>query len=219
MKPWQRIVGYVVVGGLLAVFFVLVLADLKDRVSEAEQTATQARDATDESKTLAAENKRAAQRLAAQVERLGGDPVIDPGDLVGPPGPQGPQGVAGPPPTDEQVAQAVRAFCADGSCRGSDGAGVTRAQVAVAVAAYCDYRGECAGPTGRTGETGPQGPGPTDEQVAQAVATYCADGRCRGEQGPRGVGIADLDCESTTPLELVITYTDGTTQTVTCGGV
>lgn len=44
---------------------------------------------------LAATNEDAAQQLASQVRRMGGQPVINPDDLMGPQGPQGIQGIQG----------------------------------------------------------------------------------------------------------------------------
>jgi len=64
--------------------------------------------------------------------------------------------------------------------------------------------------------------------VQEAVTTYCATrDECRGPVGPQGEqglrggdgrGITALACDSTTPLELTVTYTDGTTETYSCGG-
>lgn len=128
----------------------------------------------------------------------GHEPVPVP-PAPGPPGaqgPMGPQGVQGPPPSAADVYAAVTRYCDDGRCR----AQVDASDVAAAVATYCDARGECRGPQGEsitgpagpaglkgdTGARGPAGPGPSDAQVADAVAAYCSDGRCRGPQGPAG---------------------------------
>lgn len=231
----------------LVAFVAFSVRGLGDRIATAE-------DRVADSATAADENQEAARRLAEQVERLGGNPVVEPDDLppvVGEPGPAGesgepgPQGEPGPAPSQADVATAVALYCSGGTC---DGADATPSQVASAVAAYCNNRGECAGPagdngtpgadgsngsdgsdgsdgadgnTGPPGPQGPQGPGPTPEQIAAAVSDYCADGRCRGPEGPRGqtgVGIAQLACDSVTPLELTVTYTDGTQQTLSCGG-
>lgn len=127
----------------------------------------------------------AAQALEAQVKRLGGKPVVEPGEPVaGPPGPG---------PTASQVKAAVADYCAGDRCKPT----VSRSQVAAAVADYCagglcqGKDGTNGGPgadgtdgaSGTDGTDGAPGPGPTDEQIAAAVAAYCADGKCRGEKG------------------------------------
>lgn len=43
-----------------------------------------------------------------------------------------------------------------------------------------------AGPPGEPGPAGPAGPAPTLAQVIDALASYCADGRCRGPAGADG---------------------------------
>lgn len=51
-----------------------------------------------------------------------------------------------------------------------------------------DYFDGRDGTNGKDGESvvGPQGPGPTDEQIASAVANYCATNTCTGERGEPG---------------------------------
>ena len=117
-------------------------------------------------------------------------------------GQQGEQGEPGPPPTAAQVLNAVQAYCSGGACTPS---GPTQGQVDAAVARYCngdnctgpkgdqgepgdDATGEAGekGDKGDAGEPGAQGPGPTDEQIAAAVATYCEGGNCKGEPGEPG---------------------------------
>jgi len=221
MTRWHKLIY-----ALLAVLVVSVIGfaidGLGDRLNSAE--------------TQSATRDQAIDRLARQVERLGGDPVVEPSDLEDP--------VDLPAElTPQQIQDAVEAYCSTGLCRGQegedgqDGISVTPPQVAAAVASYCDRNGECRGPVGRTGvtgadgptgATGDQGPPPSDEQVAEAVATYCAThDECRGPQGPEGPrgpagsdgrGITALSCESITPLELTVTYTDGTSEAFTCGG-
>jgi hypothetical protein len=111
------------------------------------------------------------------------------------------------PPSQTQVNQALALYCTLHGCAVPP----TATQVAEAVATYCDRHGKCLGPRGPTGSrglTGPAGPagpsgangsagpvGPTGtpgdnatpDQVALAVADYCAahDG-CQGEPGPTG---------------------------------
>jgi hypothetical protein len=139
--------------------------------------------------------------LRAQVDTLGGDPVVDLEESdTGPvpvevPGPQGERGPAGPAPSDVQVQTAVARYCDINGCAGPTGPAPTSLQVAAAVAAYCDDRGACRGAAGTDGAdgppgasiTGPQGPGPTGDQIAAAVEAYCTarDG-CRGPAGVDG---------------------------------
>lgn len=130
-------------------------------------------------------------------------------------------------PSPADLDAAVRRYCAGGTCRAP---GVTPTQVRAALAAYC-ARGVCVGPTGdrgtdgtpgdpgsngSNGTDGAPGPGPTDAQVAAAVASYCGNpaGTCQGR------GITSLGCSVTAPpgLTLLVTYTDGTSESVTCTG-
>lgn len=119
-------------------------------------------------------------------------------------GSNGSNGVQGPGPSRAQVQRAVDAFCANQACQGEAGVpghSVTSAQVAEAVATYCNANGKCEGPTGQsgqagqagsegatgpTGATGAQGPGPTGDQIAAAVANFCANGNCDGPKGDKG---------------------------------
>ena len=159
----------------------------------------------------------AAQALNDQVKRLGGKPVVQPGEQV--PGP------AGPGPTAAQVRAAVADYCTGDRCTPT----VSRSQVAAAVADYC-AGGACQAPPpkdgadGTDGTDGAPGPGPTDEQIAAAVADYCAGGACQapppkdgtdGADGKDGRGIESISCESGTGT-FTFTFTDGTTQQVTC---
>lgn len=124
-------------------------------------------------------------------------------------------------PSAASVAAAVHRYCATGACRGR---GVTTTQIRAAVTAYC-ADGRCIGAPGADGQNGTPGtdgapgpagtpgPGPTDEQVAAAVASYCGSGSsCEGR------GIVSMTCSILGPLgfQIVVTYTDGTTETVDC---
>jgi hypothetical protein len=182
-------------------------------------------------------NHSGVQQLAHQVEQLGGTPVVQPSSLPGSKGVPGARGAAGPGPTAAQVADAVAIYCAGhNACVG----GPTSAQVAVAVRGYC-AAGQCRGPAGEgatgsagkngaDGPVGQQGPAPTDDQITAAVASYCqAHDDCVGPTGPTGPsgssgkdgsdgrGISSVECTALVPAQqLVIHYTDGSTQTVTC---
>lgn len=136
--------------------------------------------------------------LRAQVDALGGDPVVDLEDsdrgpvAVEVPGPQGPPGRA---PTEAEVRQAVARYCELNNCVGPQGPAPTSLQVAAAVSSYCDARGQCAGATGEPGAAGAEGapgPGPSDTQIAAAVESYCSThGGCSGPAGADGLPGAD----------------------------
>lgn len=225
-RPIQRlralllvcVVLFVVGGALLAAVMYGLRVDLDDANAERAQIKA---DLLEQRSAFAEANRRLVE--------AGERPVTPP--LIGP---QGLPGTAGRPPTSAEIRDAVDAYCAGGKCRGPAGGGVTRSEVAAAVSAFCDARGECRGPRGGAGSdgadgtdgtTGPQGPPPTDAQVSAAVAAFCADGRCRGAVGPQGPagapgtdgrGIASLVCRSVPSLEFTVTFTDGTQQTIDC---
>lgn len=145
-------------------------------------------------------------------------PVGTPAEKViqGPQGVQGIQGIQGepgPPPSDEQVRQAVNAYCANGRCNGK---APTPQQVALAVAQYCNARGQCTPPKPKDGKDGKQGePGQnaTSEQVAAAVASFCADGACDGKDGKNGrsVTISTFPIDGEPPgTRVVVSYSDDT---------
>lgn len=87
----------------------------------------------------------------------------------------GKDGVDGRPPTAQEIALAVKAYCLTNKCSESP----TSAQVLQAVSAFCE-NGQCTGKTGKDGKSA------TDEQVAEAVAKYCASGKCQGATGVAG---------------------------------
>lgn len=191
------------------------------------------RHTADENKQLRSD----VSALSSQVRGLGGTPVTATSGAAGKAGPTGAAGATGargPAPTDAQVAAAVMLYCArHAGCTGTPSPG----QVRAAVSAYC-AAGACtgprgaAGPSGTPGATGAQGAGPTDTQIASAVAAYCsAHGDCTGPAGPTGAkgeqgepgtagadgrGIASVDCTGLGVDQLVIHYDDGTDQTVAC---
>lgn len=151
------------------------------------------------------EQESASQALAEQVKRLGGKPVVEPGEPDEPPTPipapvRATQaqvneavsvicaGTSSCRPTEAQVKTTLRAIC--GACRGDDGkdadpakdgndgqdATITAEQIDAAVARNC-------------GADGCRGPGPTDEQVDERLAAYCSQrDECKGEsvQGKKG---------------------------------
>lgn len=99
----------------------------------------------------------------------------------GPGGPQGPQGGAG-----ERGSDGAQGAPGSAGANGKDGAPgrpPTAEEIASAVAAYCST-GACQGAKGDTGATGATGPGPTDDQIASAVMAYCQTTGCPPAQNP-----------------------------------
>lgn len=152
---------------------------------------------------IAAAQNQAGLAQANQKLSSAGLPTVKPSSQV--PAPTVTVTVAPQPPSQASVELAVAAYCQRTAC----GTGPTAAQVAQAVATYCTVNGHCRGPagpsgssvTGPPGQSGPSGstvtgpPGPagndgqnaTSDQVAQAVASYCADhDQCQGPPGHDG---------------------------------
>lgn len=170
--------------------------------------------------------------LCAQADEVVEDSPITiegPAGPSGEPGDDGEEGPRGPGPTAEQVEVAVTRYCAEGRCQGDDGQSATPEDVQVAVSLYCNANGQCRGQdgadgaTGQDGAPGDQGPPPSADQVAAAVVAYCSTrNECRGATGAQGSpgddgrGIVSVACEAMDVTTFVITYTDGTTQEVTC---
>lgn len=90
-------------------------------------------------------------------------------------------------PSQAQLVQAFREYCADGNCRGRDGAEPTPEEVAAAFAQFC-ADGRCKGPAGNNGTDGKDAQAPTAEMMLAAVTSYCASGRCAGPKGDPGDG-------------------------------
>lgn len=131
-------------------------------------------------------------------------------------------------PTQAELVQAFREYCADGNCRGRDGADPTPEDIARAFAEFCaDGRcngkdgadgksiapefsmvlaavtevcatGACAGAPGQDGRDGVDGADATQEMVFAAVQTYCANDACRGLKGDAGADGAP-GADSTVP--------------------
>ncbi len=236
MTNRTRFLAYVLVLGLAAAIIFVSMNRLADSVSEARRDATAAEKTAKKNGRAAAETKQAVKDLAAQVRSLGEKPVVEPSELPNAGDPPAPA-----LPTAAQVAAAVADYCTFGRCKGDDGASPTATQLNAAVSRYC-APGRCQGKdgadgadgangaTGADGQDGTQGPGPTDQQIADAVAAYCSAGNCRGAEGPPGApgqdgtdgtdgrGVSSLSCDSVTPFTLRVVYTDGTSETYTCGG-
>lgn len=201
--PWW-LVGQIVLGLILGLVAVAVV-QLLDRTTEAEEALARAREGSQVRQSAIELLEQDTDQLRDQLVELGEVPETPDRefpDVVE--GPSGPQGEPGRPPTTAEVRRAVAAYLTTNPPR--PGRAPTEAEIAAAVAAFC-AAGACegeVGPAGSTGpvgppgpqgetgaqgpvgEQGPQGPGPTDEQLAAAVADFCADGRCVGEPGPQG---------------------------------
>jgi hypothetical protein len=124
---------------------------------------------------------------------------------------EGKPGKPGPGPTEEQIEQAVQQYCAvNDRCEGKaptidqltevignylrlnppePGRPPTPEEIALAAANYiADHIEDFRGPKGQ------DAPPPTAEDLQAAVAKYCSvDNRCRGPQGPQGVGVTGTD--------------------------
>lgn len=161
----------------------------KDQSQEALDEATYARLCRDAA-TIVREGPQGAQGI--------------PG-VQGPQGPQGFQGAMGPQgeqglpgklgPKGETGATGATGAAGEDGATGADGA---------------------AGPAGADGAAGPAGPpGPAGADGATGPAG--ADGAA-GAKGDTGNGVASILCSANggPDIEFLITYTDGTTQTVEC---
>lgn len=200
------------------------------------------RDLLREANRLLAAEGQAPLPVPAPVETEPPPPPLQPGAAEPQqqqPPVKGKQGDPGPPPSAEQIAIAVEAFCRDNpaECKGNDGKpgtnakDVTPEQVIAAIATYCDPRGQCKGDTGPgpddaqilagvaaycangacKGDRGDAGPGPTEEQIAAAVAAYCGDDRCRGDDGNDGENGRSITNARCVDGRLIIYYSDDTT--------
>lgn len=134
---------------------------------------------------------------AADCETVTPAPEVIERVIMQEPGQAGPAGATGRAPTFAEVLEAVRAFCSGMLCQGEPGETVVGPPGAVGAP------GESV--TGPGGPAGPPGPAGADGAPG-APGAAGADGR----------GIAALECvDSDTSSDWVITFTDGTTQTVT----
>jgi hypothetical protein len=176
-----------------------VSADNQDQTQQIEHQDHRLRDQSESLAALAGGLKEANRRLA-QV----GVPQVPLPTAAATKVPQ----VIFQQPSVADMNAAVARFC--GTHAGCKGRGATVAQVKTAVRAYCST-GACVGPAGADG-TSTQGTPPSDAQIAQAVSAYCGTGACTGR------GIASLACGAHSPhgLQIRVTYTDGTTDTITC---
>lgn len=101
---------------------------------------------------------------------------------TGPVGPAGVQGGAGERGSDG--AQGATGAAGSNGKDGAPGRPPTAEEIAAAVDAYCAANNGCQGPAGAEGAPGATGPGPTDEQIAAAVELYCMSRGCPSLPGP-----------------------------------
>jgi len=177
-RVWMFVVllAVAVVVGML-VWMIQLSSENHDLAGKFESTAAER---TELSKRLDKEEKDSAaaqeglQALFEQVERLGGNPVVDPADPTAPPRALG--------PTNAQVRDAIKVVCAGDRSLCSP----TRAQVTATLRAICgDCRGEDAEPPadgkdGKDGQDGQDAPAVTGAQIDAALARYCGEDGCRG---------------------------------------
>ena len=191
-----------------------------------------------QSRDLAVRALDGLDRVSRQLEARGGEPAVQPEDIV-----EEADDLVDVPAipevaiSDAAADAALERYCSFNECRDE----VTPQEVTSALLALCGRDGFCEGPRGRVGpqgEAGPAGqdgtdgqsiigPAPTDAQILQALETYCTGDRCVGPRGPEGapgptgpegVGITSLRCDSVAPLMIEVSYSDGTSQVVSCGG-
>lgn len=94
--------------------------------------------------------------------------------------PSVPAAIGGPSQAD--LVNAFREYCADGNCRGRDGQPPTPDDIAAAFSRFC-ADGRC---TGSKGADGKDGQSVTPEMVLAAVTGYCSTGVCVGSRGADG---------------------------------
>lgn len=93
-------------------------------------------------------------------------------------------------PSRAELVEAFRAYCAEGNCKGKDGATPTPDDIAAAFGRFC-ADGRCTGPVGQKGGKGDKGDpaaplAPEYEMVLAAVTEVCATGVCTGPSGKDG---------------------------------
>lgn len=160
------------------------------RAQQARQSVQQAQDSKEIA--LLSTNLDGAQN---QLKQHGIKPdQPPPSKIIAQAGPPGATGPTGPGPSDAQVATAVAAYLAVHPIAGQP---PTADQIAAVVAVYMAQHPPAAGPAGQAGPSGPSGAagaGPSDAQIAAAVAVWeqahpvVAPSGPPGPPGPSGVG-------------------------------
>jgi len=224
LKRWspntsQRTVAIVWIVILLTVVGLVALMVV--RLASLETFKTDAGKDITHLEEISQQQKAALAKANRRLVKLGGQPVQ---------GPQGIQGAPGPGPTAEAVGAAVARWC---TTEGLTLCRPTQAQVTLAVAQNCNQDGQCQGPQGPRGprglpgidgtdgtngidglpgDAGPPGPPLTAEQLADAVADYCAlHGGCEGPAGADGSVVpGDYQCAVGEYLQGFTVHDDGT---------
>ncbi|WP_272495201.1 hypothetical protein [Nocardioides bruguierae] len=205
MSPTTRRLLYAVVFGVFIMTIVVLVNGLSGRIDRAEEDAQENRVAAADNAAALGEAENITRRLARQVRRLGGTPVVTPSDIepatgpagpvgaIGPPGPRGPAGQDGEDGEDGTDGQDG----ADGK-RGRTGATGATGETGATGATGAAGADGTDGKTGATGATGPQGPaGPKGET---------------GATGPRG----ETGATGPAGYPETFTFTDRTGATYTC---
>lgn len=160
--------------------------EAEDRAQLAERRAQQAIEVLrGETKTI----ERGRGPAQPQIEVLEG-----PRGRQGPMGPRGARGF-GPEPIAPLPGK-------DGK-DGKDGRPPTAEEIADAITAYCASRNECRGPTGPDGQPGAA---VSPELIAQAVTDYCSTrNECRGADGAQGPPGPPGEAGTTTTIVIICT--------------
>jgi hypothetical protein len=95
-------------------------------------------------------------------------------------------------PSQAELVNAFREYCADGNCKGRDGQPPTADDIAAAFITFC-ADGRCVGQAGKDAAPGRDGKdavalAPEYEMVLAAVTEVCNTGICTGPTGERGPG-------------------------------
>lgn len=95
-------------------------------------------------------------------------------------------------PSQADLVEAFRTYCAAGNCRGADGQPPTADDIAAAFVKFCST-GRCTGPAGQPGEAGKDAEplAPEYEMVLAAVTDVCGTGVCTGPAGRDGANATE----------------------------
>lgn len=192
LKRWTFAVA-VVLFGAVVIYALLLLGSRSVQSSTERQelfdrTDRQSQTITNLEAELSAQ-EATATLLADQIESLGQEPVVTPTAA--------PSSSTSSAPSVSFIQRlidlGIAARCADGACVGPVGPAGPPSTV--------------PGPAGQAGRDGADSTVPGPEGPPGANGVNGADGR----------GIASLSCSSLVSFEYTVTYTDGSTQMVSCG--
>lgn len=225
--PWLAVA---IIGGacLVAGMFVWAVVGKLTETDRADNAVAQGQGAQADAKALAGGIQRACQKTVVDpaikpycpkaAEVISQPPIKgDKGDrgetgAQGPPGPEGSPGPPGPPGTPGPPGAAGRP--------GSPGPAGANGQPGTPGPPGADGQDGAPGADGTPGPPGPAGadgapgsPGPPGPPGADGQ-----DGT-DGEDGADGRGVVNVSCDSVRRVVFTFTYSDGTTQTISCGGV